>query len=43
MELLTVGDRQAAIDRLALALADPNPKISELAEDLLEELEQDQS
>ena len=35
LELLTYGDRQAAIDRLALALADPNPKISELAEDLL--------
>ena len=43
LELLTLGDRQAAIDRLALALSDPNPKISELAEDLLEELEQDLS
>ena len=41
LALLTVGDRQAAIDRLALALSDPNPKISELAEALLAELEQD--
>ena len=37
------GDRQPAIDRLALALSDPNPKFSELAEDLLEKLEQDHS
>ena len=43
MELLTYGDRQAAIDRLAPALTDPDPKISELAEDLLAELEQDPS
>ena len=43
MELLTLGDRQEAIDRLELALTDPNPKISELAEDLLQELEQDSS
>jgi hypothetical protein len=40
LELLTYGDRQIAIDRLELALGDPNPEINELAEALLEELEQ---
>ena len=43
MELLLLGDRQAAIDRLQLAVTDPNPTISELAEDLLGDLEQDLS
>lgn len=43
LELLTYGDRQAAITRLALALGDPNPKVVELAEALLAELEQDPS
>ncbi len=41
LELLAYGDRQAAIDRLAPALTDPDPKVSELAEDLLRDLEQD--
>ena len=41
LELLAYGDRQAAIDRLAPALTDPSPKVSELAEDLLADLEQD--
>jgi HEAT repeat protein len=40
LELLTYGDRQAAIDSLTHALNDPNPKIYELAEALLAELEQ---
>ena len=40
LELLTYGDRQIAIDRLELALSDPNPEINELAEALLAELEQ---
>jgi hypothetical protein len=40
LELLTYGDRQIAIDRLELALGDPNPEINELAAALLEELEQ---
>ena len=40
LELLTYGDRQLAIDRLELALGDPNPKINELAVALLAELEQ---
>ncbi len=43
LELLTLGDRQAAIDRLAPAVGDPNPKISELAEALLRDLEQELS
>ncbi len=34
-------DRQAAIDRLELAVTDPNPTIRGLAEDLLGDLEQD--
>ena len=40
LELLTYGDRRLAIDRLELALGDPNPEINELAEALLAELEQ---
>jgi len=43
LELLTYGDRPAAIGRLALALGDPNPRVSELAGALLAELEQDQT
>ena len=40
LELLTYGDRQATINRLELALSDPNPEVSELAAALLTELEQ---
>lgn len=40
MEMLTYGDRQLAADQLALALSDPNPDISELAEKLLTGLEE---
>ena len=40
LELLTYGDRRLAIDRLELALGDPNPEINELAEALLAEFEQ---
>ena len=40
LELLTYGDHQAAIDRLVLALGDPDPGISELAGELLAEFEQ---
>ncbi len=40
LELLTYGDAQTAIDRLVLALGDPNPRVSELAAALLSEFEQ---
>jgi hypothetical protein len=43
LELLTFGDRQAAIERLVVALGDPDSGVNELARALLTELEQDPS
>lgn len=40
MELLTYGDRQLATEQLIMALSDPNPDISDLAEKLLTGLEE---
>jgi hypothetical protein len=43
LELLTYGNHQLAIDHLVLALDDPNTDISDLAQALLTELEQEPS